>query len=391
MLGFTFLAGFGCASAPEPPTAAREIECPAGPGSMAPNLALGPNGTLYLSWIEPAAAGHELRFATLEDGHWSKPQTIATGREWFVNWADFPAMAALADGTLAAHWLVKSAEDTYAYDIHVALSRDGGRGWSDPFVLHDDGTRTEHGFVSLVADNDGFRVVWLDGRETAQGGAMTLRSAIVDRNGSVQGDALIDDKVCDCCQTDAVVTEDGSVVVVYRDRTDSEIRDISSARFAGIRWSSPQTVHDDGWLMPACPVNGPAVAAIGGSLGCAWFTSDRDRQGRVQLAFSDDAGDTFGPPVRVDEGDPRGRVDLLMTEDGAALVVWLERADVLVRRVDRTGRLGPAITVTTGAEGRASGFPRIARTGDRVVIAWTQPGDPSFVRTAELPLDQFSH
>ena len=357
---------------------------------MAPNLALGANGTLYLSWIEPEDAGHALRFATFVDGRWSTPLTIATGQDWFVNWADFPAMAALADGTLAAHWLVKSGEDTYAYDVHVALSHDGGRTWGAPFILHDDGTQTEHGFVSLVAAGGSFRAVWLDGRETVDGGAMTLRSAVVDSDGRVHDDALIDDKVCDCCQTDAVLMDDGAAVVVYRDRTDSEIRDVSTARLFDDQWSSPRSVHDDRWLMPACPVNGPAVAVVGGSLGCAWFTADADRQGRVQIAFSDDGGKTFGPPVPVDEGDPGGRVDLVMTEGGSALVVWLEGAKVVVRRVDRTGRLGPAIAVATSTEERASGFPRMARTGDRVVIAWTQPGDPSVVRTAVLSLDQLS-
>jgi hypothetical protein len=68
-------------------------------------------------------------------------------------------MAALEDGTLAAHWLVRSGGETFAYDVHIALSRDGVVNWSGPFRPHGDGTETEHGFVSLVPTLEGsFRI-----------------------------------------------------------------------------------------------------------------------------------------------------------------------------------------------------------------------------------------
>ena len=73
-----------------------------------------------------------------------------------------------------------------------------------------------------------------------------------------------------------------------------------------------------GWLAAtACPVNG-AVAAAGERVAVAWFTG-ADKTPRVKLAFSNDAGETFGQPVAVDDGNPTGRVDvLLLVADGRA-------------------------------------------------------------------------
>jgi len=130
----------------------RELPAPAGQGSGQPNLAVAPDGRVYLSWIERLGEGRfSLRFATREGDGWSTPKVIAEGSNWFVNWADFPSMIALPDGSLAAHWLVKSGQGTYEYDVTISRSFDDGKTWSNPFVPHRDGAKAEHGFVSLFA------------------------------------------------------------------------------------------------------------------------------------------------------------------------------------------------------------------------------------------------
>ena len=116
----------------------QEIENPAAPGSGEPNLHATAAGDVFLSWIEPGIdTQHTLRFARLEDQAWSAPQTIAEGDDWFVNWADFPSLVALDKSSpgqalegLAAHFLARSGPDTYAYDVKITQSSDGGRTWS---------------------------------------------------------------------------------------------------------------------------------------------------------------------------------------------------------------------------------------------------------------------
>lgn len=390
-------AACGADRASPPLLSLTELESPAAPGSGEPNLALGPNGEVYLSWLEPTdSSTHALRFATLGAEGWSAPMTISEGANFFVNWADFPSLAALPDGSLAAHWLVRSGRRS-EYDIHLARSFDGGATWSAAPTPHRDGTVSEHGFVSLFPEPDGaLSAVWLDGRKYAEAGAgehdpegeMMLRATTLSAEGVLGEEIALDERTCDCCQTAAALTAEGPVVA-YRDRSPEEVRDIALVRRVGGRWSEPVTVHEDGWVISACPVNGPAIAAEGRTVALAWFTAARDTA-RVLLAFSTDAGATFTAPVEVSDGEPAGRVGVALLPGGSALVSWLERVDgaaeVRVRRVDADGKVGPSLAVATSSGERASGFPRLIRSGGDVVLAWTEPTRPARVRTARATI-----
>lgn len=374
----------------------REVTSPAGPGSAQPNLFVSADGRLFLSWIDPERGRSRLRFASREGGTWSKVRTIAEGDNWFVNSADFPSLVALPDGTLAAHWLVKSGPGTYSYDVNVALSTNKGNTWTRAVVPHRDGTLTEHGFVSMFPSREGkVGLVWLDGRNMksqhghgSSADEMTLRYTTIDRNARLGEDGLVDARVCECCQTSTATTSDG-VVVVYRDRSPTEVRDISIVRFTGGRWSEPRTVNADGWEIHGCPVNGPSVAAYGRRVAVAWFTAAKNTP-RVNVAFSSDSGVSFSKPIQVDDGSPVGRVDVVTLADGSAMVSWLERinpgAEIRVRRVTPDGLKDKSITIATSSAARASGFPRMKRVGNEIFLAWTDASSPTRVRVAALNL-----
>ncbi len=372
------------------------LDLPPGEGTMWPGLSTY-GDRVVLSWQESDENdAWFVKTATLGDEGWSATHTVARSRhdaKLFVNWADFAALWPVGAGALAAHWLVRGPEGGYDYGIRVARSSDGGQTWSEPWTPHEDGTPTEHGFVSMFPLADGgMGMVWLDGRETAGGaggegsrGAMTLRYREVASDGTPGPEVVVDEGICDCCQTDGAVTSAGPVVV-YRDRSDSEVRDIYVIRLVGDQWTAGVPVHQDGWVIAACPVNGPAVAARDEAVAVAWFTA-ADDQPKVQVAFSADAGATFGAPMRIDDGNPLGRVDVVLLGDGSALVAWLERTpesgEVRVRRVFPDGRSGAASLVTATSSGRDSGFPRMIRDGrGRIVFAWTESGEARNIRMA---------
>lgn len=385
------------ADAPQPPIGAiTPIDAPAGPLSGEPNLAVDSKGRVYLSWLERKPDSTVALHLAVRDGNrWSAPSTVIARSDLFVNWADFPSVFVAPSGRVVMHWLQKRAGGRYSYDVITRQSTDGGVTWSEPRRLNDDSAAAEHGFVSFVAaDGDSVEAVWLDGRATAGGGhdnhaaargAMQLGNARIGPDGGISPSTLIDNRICDCCQTSAAMTARGPVVV-YRDRSPDEIRDIGILRRVDGKWTQPSLVHADNWHIEGCPVNGPSVIATGEHVAVAWFTGARDTA-RVNVAFSNDAGATFSPPVRVDDGNPVGRVDVEFGADGAALVTWLERvgdkgAEVRVKSVSPTGASSPAIVVATSAAARTSGFPRVVRSGNELLFVWTLPGDTSRVRMA---------
>jgi hypothetical protein len=371
------------------------IPSPASSNSAQPQLTVSPRGVL-MSWIERTGDLATLKFAERTKDGWSAARTVASGRDWFVNWADVPSVLRLADGSVYGHWLQKSGSDTYAYDVRLTRSTDDGKTWGASFIPHSDGTKTEHGFASLyqMPGTGGLGLVWLDGRAMKTGhgehggGDMSVRSATYDKAGKQLTESAVDLRVCECCPTTAAVTADGPIVA-YRDRSDTEIRDIYVSRFVGGKWSEPAPVHRDNWQIAACPVNGPALSADGKTVALAWFTAKGD-EGHTFIAFSTDSGRTFGNPIRLDDTSALGRVDAALLADGSAIATWIEFADgkaqFRMRRVTASGERGAATTVTGLTANRASGYPRMARFGDELIFAWTESGTPSSVKTARVSL-----
>lgn len=365
--------------------------------SREPELTATGDGRIILSWVEKIAEKrYALRVAVRDNKGWSEVYTAAQGENWFVNWADFPSVIALDDGSLAAHWLVKSGSATYAYNVNIARSSNGGKTWTKPIIPHLDNTQTEHGFVSLIPLTGGRAgAIWLDGRnmkgmkddhgeDKPLPVSMTLRYATIDAKGNISDDAQLDERVCECCQTSAALTSDG-IVAVYRDRSQNEVRDIYSVRQSNGSWGTPEAVHADNWEINGCPVNGPSISANGRKLAVAWFTGVGSTP-HVKVAFSTDAGQTFGNPIQVDDGETLGRVDVVLLPDSSALVCWLsgnaEGGAIKVRRIQPNGTLGPPSVIAETDISRSSGFPRMALLDDEVHFAWTEFGKPSRVRTA---------
>src|SRR5690606_20516638 len=314
----------------EPSRVEEWVLPPTLPGSASPSLSVTPDGRLLLGWINSQKGRrHVFQFSSYAPdwGRWMHQMTtVAIGHSMFVNWADVPHLLATPDGALWAHWLQKSGDAPYAYDVVLSRSRDGGANWAPPVLAHDDGTRTEHGFVSMWAHGaDALGMAWLDGRHTGGGhgghdGAMTLRAAVFDASLARSGEVEIDPRVCDCCQTAVAMTARGPLLV-YRGRGADEVRDILATRHDGSGWRPPAPVHADGWVMPACPVNGPDVAARGEAAVVAWYT-EAAGEPEVRAAASADAGYRFAAPVTIDAGPAvLGRVAVALDAD-QAWILW---------------------------------------------------------------------
>jgi hypothetical protein len=374
------------APAPAWSVAVTPLASPAPASSSEPQLTASKQGVL-LSWVENPGPKATLKFAERTSSGWSEVRTVASGSDWFLSWADTPAVMRLADGTLVAEWLRTIGKpELEAYDLLLSYSKDDGKTWARPFTPHHDGTKTQHGFASLLEmPTGGTGLVWLDGRAietdttSPEGGAMSLRFASFDPAWKQTADTAVDARVCECCQTAAGVTSDG-VITAFRDRSDKEIRDTAVSRLENGKWTPSISVHDDNWEIAACPVNGPALSASGKNVAIAWFTVKND-QGQAYAALSNDAGRSWGQPIRLDEGGSTGRVDIELLDDGSAIATWVEFADkrarFKMRRVERSGSTSPTIAVDAATEGRPNGHPHVTRQGKELVFASSATGGES--------------
>ncbi len=267
-------------------------------------------------------------------------------------------------------------------------------------MLHQDGTKSEHGFVSAIPNGtNSFYVVWLDGRNTVsenksseahETGAMTLRGRIVHADGTMEKDVELDNKVCDCCQT-AIAAVADKPVIVYRDRSNSEIRDIARIGLIEDSFSETMIVAEDNWEIAGCPVNGPSINSFKNNVAVSWFTAFSGVP-KVQVTFSEDGGKNFGMPIRVDNGNAIGRVDVVMISENDAIVSWVEPKgnDILfqIRKVSNMGALGNTITISKTSASRASGFPQMELLNDSLYFAWTELGSnkQTNVKSASIEL-----
>lgn len=354
-------------STPEPPGIAElplePVFLDARPGAGSPRLTAGASGVV-LSWLEPDGEGRRLRARAW--GQEGATQTVVTDAALLQNWADVPSVVPGPKGWVAA-W--PQARDENGYDLQWSRRAADGS-WTPPGTVSDAVEGPEFGFISWAASPAGvLTAFWLDGRgsTTSHGGAMQLWTATVSVDG-MSDRRMLDERVCDCCQTAAASTAAGPVVV-YRDRDENEVRDIW---LAGPGPEQRRRLGADDWRIEGCPVNGPSVSASGQTVAVAWFSGASD-PGHVHVAFAN-GDEPFSTPVVVDDGNPLGRVDVVWLDGDSVAVVWIEQvvkgAEIRIRRVNRTGATSEALRIASTENSRRAGFPHLERVGAELALAW---------------------
>ena len=364
--------------------------------SSEPNLYTSINGGTYLSFISTSDTSDisKLYFSKLELNNleWNSPSLINSSTDWFVNWADFPRITTNNQKGISVHYLEKSSSETYSYDIKVMNSKDEGNSWNNPMKLHNDNTKTEHGFVSTINYNNNFLSTYLDGRQNELAKEnknlkpqMTLRATSYNIDGVILMDELIDNKVCDCCQTDIALTSDNSPITVYRDRSNNETRDIYYSYYKNSKWSNPLPVFNDNWIISGCPVNGPAISTFNSSSSLIWYT-EIDGESKIKIAFTDDITKGFDDPILINANNPLGRVDIEMINENSSIISYMDyindKAYLKLQKIDRYTDINKSIIIDEISNTRSSGFPKInIIDNDKTIVSWTDSSNKLYVKT----------
>ncbi len=399
-------AVIACGQGSAPGFRVTELASPVSDSVLNPWLAGGPGGRPILSWLAPLGGSrYALRFSTFDGSAWSSPATAVEDDSIFIEATEIPSVRALDDRTLAAVWQRRTGGTGHgAYGIRVAFSADHGATWTRPLIPHRapmEGGTFEFPTAYRSASGE-LGLFWIDPRrqtvrhkpdkpeEMDHVGSRNLMWTTVSPDGRLGPEVEVDSVACDCCPMDVALSGDATVFA-YRDKElpaglpidslryeTSVVRDIAVARLeargesAAPAWRAGGIVHRDGWVYNGCPNNGPAVAAGDGRLAVAWWTAEGSRP-RVQLAFSSDAGRSFGEPIQVSSGRPDGQVAVALVPDGA-VVLWLENREVHARLVRPDGSAGAPVML--GASGGRHRLPAPVLAPDGgLVVTWLGPGN----------------
>lgn len=358
----------------EEKSSVEDMHSPAGVNSEEPTFFETREGT-GLTWLEKKDGGAAFKYAVYKNSNWTEAKTLVSGEKVLANWADFPGIQTNGDHWIA--WFLQiNNPDFFAYDVMVMQSSDKGETWTEPQKLHSDSTLTEHGFISAVPANNGFRLIWLDGRlATEENPIFTLRTAHVDFKGSISSRTILDDNTCTCCQTSMLNTKDDEFIALYRDRTEEEIRDIAAINFNNSDdLANIQIIYADEWNIAGCPVNGPRSVVSGEELAVTWFTMGKDEVAKVQFVTSNDAGKSYSEPLQIDESN-LGRVDILAF-DGAHYISYMDQSEsgteIKIAKVE-DNKIIDTYAVAKVSSSRKTGFPRmaLAENGTGIFVVYT--------------------
>lgn len=393
LLGLVFLSysGTGCRSAHSHAATrvgVREITSPTPARAFSPRVTAMRDGRLLLTWLEPTNEKlAALRSSFWRDGAWSAPATIVDRQPFSRHPSESPSVIALSKRNVIAYWSQRPPEEKtpmQEVDVYFSVSTDGGGHWTAPNLANRAGTGEESSYPSAAPVDDTHAVlIWLDGGNWKKQRRMTLVSRAVQSDGSAAAATVIDPDTCTCFPTSLVQAGYG-LLAAYRGHTPENIHDISLLRNVQGHWSQPRIAHADNWHFAGCPVSGPNLDADGSRIALIWFSAPQDKPA-VMLAFSDDAGSTFTPPIRIDEGNAAGRAQVVLQPGHSALAFWLENNSGTTRLLGKPVRDNKTLDAPLEvARGTGLGYPHAVRAGKEVFVTWAEEKPTSQVHVAVL-------
>ena len=321
------------------------------------------------------------------NGEFTSPTLISASEDLMVNWADRPRFALGYDDSSIVTWLESNG---HGYGIKYMFSRESGAAYTESKWLHQDQKGSEHGFVSLVPlQSGGFFIVWLQGGDFGPEKVYqtSLMGLVISADGISGDEFVLDDKVCDCCDTDAEIFASGNVVITFRDRNDDEERDIYYVRGNPLEpdsFTAAKVIALDHWKPNGCPVNGPAIASSGRHTAALTYSNKQWSTPRLQIAQSNGGGKKFGLATVLSAKDAIGRADIAYLPEGIPVAAWLHTIEDEVwwvaKAVPRKGMAGPRKKISKSSIARNSGFISLASTATGVIACYSDGDDLGFSR-----------
>lgn len=328
-----------------------------------PHVAIDAEGRLVGVWAAVSDDGSaDILFSRYDSSGpgWATPRCVQpTGHTAVAGRQVGPRLAVARDGDIFVSWVDRDRDPTG--DILFSRSPNGGRSFGEPARVNDDEsamTGQEYHGVAVASDG-AIGVVWLDERDappTYPNQKQVYFSSSSDGGRTFSKNRALtssDRGVCPCCRPSISAGDDGALHVIYRDRVDDTLFIRMLTRAAGESHFSPAVTLSDGWKFPACPVNGPGVAAgPNGTVWAAWVEGEGESE-ILWWARSDDEGASFTVGKRVNTGDaPSSGVAGVTRLALTALPTESSQSGAVAVWEDRTGAVWTALLPVDGGQPR---------------------------------------
>jgi len=225
----------------------------------------GHGGHATMAADDPALPSSDVRVARSTDGGRTFEPGVVVARD--VCPCCRTSLAVAPDGAVLVAW--RRVFDGDVRDIVVARSTDGGRSFTPPARVHDDGwviPGCPHAGPSLALDGEGrVHAAWYTGSPERQG----VHVAVSDDGGATFGQPrpLLTGGWVPVSLVRLASLPDGAILAAWDDRRDDQRR-FAIARLDGSR----VRVLDDG-----VPGSAPTLAAAGGTVAVAWLDGEAVR------------------------------------------------------------------------------------------------------------------
>jgi hypothetical protein len=271
--------------------------------------------------------------------------------------------------------------------LRFARSLDWGESFSKAIDVDPMPAGANQSFFTMNVSPKGvIYVAWLDGRDRGKGRPGTS-AVYVARSGnkgvSFDKPVRITLDVCPCCRPSIAFSGDRNVHITWRGVLENSVRDVfvATSQDDGATWGAGKRIAEDNWAVNGCPHSGGSMAAIGKRLFISWYTV-RDKQPKLYVAYSDDAGQTFSKRFDLSDAvvDPNhpfmqatgDKLSVVFQGREAALSQGWGPVNVYYREIDADGRLSPLEKL--GQDHGSASYPTFAfEEPNRIYVAWTEP------------------
>ncbi|MCD6707599.1 MAG: exo-alpha-sialidase [Thiobacillus sp.] len=355
---------------------------------LAVGAALDDGGRLWLARVK----NQQLWVSWSNDGgqRFSRPVAVSSEPEDIsANAENRPKIAVARDGTVLLSWS-QSLPKRFTGNIRFARSTDGGRSFSTPITLNDDGRIGSHSFDSLAIAGEGrVAVAWLDGRDRdavrETGGTFAGSSVYfvqsADNGAHFSANRKLTEHTCECCRTSLTWTAEGPVAL-WRNLYGANTRDFA---LANLDTGKVRRATDDEWQIDACPHHGGGLAVDGrGALHLVWFTQGKTRQG---LFYKRIAGGRESPPMAL--GNPAAQAGhaTVAAAGSMVLITWREfdgRAYVARAMRSTDGGASWSAPLRLAESSGAADYPLPLTDGKQALVVWNSAAEGVRVLPLEL-------